>query len=431
MKRIAIAIAGLGTVGSGVIHQLHRQRDLLKKQGLELDIVGVSARNREKAAQAFPFLDPLPWWENAAEMARACPCDVVVELVGGEEGIAKEIAEAALSTGKELISANKALLAKHFDALQKLSQANACAIRFEGAVAGGIPIIKALTEGLAINNVRRVEGILNGTCNYILTAMTSEGRAYQDVLEEAQALGYAEADPTTDVEGHDTAHKLALLARLLFGWNKPISKMSVKGIADIQAIDITVAQQLGYIIKLIGVGSMTNNRLDVEVAPMMIADTNPLAKVDGVLNAVHVTTEMAGTYTLIGPGAGAEPTASAVIADIIDAALSAPSRNFFPARQEAEDASEEDGHSRIKKWYLRLEVVDKPGVLAVVTALLRDNQISVDSVLQKGQSADDKVSLVMVTHPTRFSQVKELKNSLDRLDFVLRPTQLMPIIENE
>ncbi len=437
MNTHRIVIAGLGTVGTGALQLLSAHQAELQQSGIRIVVVGIAARDRDKAMR---MLAALPhgldwegesaehaWWENAVTMAEQAEYDSCLELIGGADGIALQIAEAALRRGKDFITANKALLAFHGDRLAELPGAlHQPSIRYEAAVAGGIPIIKGLSEGLAVNRIERVEGIMNGTCNYILTAMAQEGRDFAEVLAEAQELGYAEADPSTDIDGHDTAHKLALLARLVFRCPVAMQDIAIVGVRHIQAIDVNYAAKLGYSIKLLGVAERSGAGVRAEVAPMMLARTNPLASVDGVLNAVQVTTQLAGTYTLCGPGAGGHATGSAVMADLFDAAHKTPAR-ALPANT---GATGEVEAAPPRRWYLRLEVIDQPGVLASITSILRDHALSVESAIQQGRAPEEPVVLVLIIHPTRRVALDAAIARIVELPFNSGAPQRMPIIDD-
>ncbi|HJT41937.1 MAG TPA: homoserine dehydrogenase, partial [Rhizomicrobium sp.] len=319
-----IAIAGLGTVGGGVVKALTaRQDELSQRAGRALVIAAVSARDKKKA-RGFA----LPGWTDDALSLAKGDADLVVELIGGEEGIARQLVETALGNKKHVVTANKALLAKHGLALAQLAEKNGVTLKFEAAAAGGIPIVKALREGLIAHGVTAVKGILNGTCNYILSEMESSGRAFADVLKEAQAKGYAEADPTLDVGGGDTAHKLALLSAIAFGAVPDLDAIAVDGIQHITPEDIAFASEFGFRIKLLGVARRVGSKMDQRVHPAMVRLRSALANVGGASNGVLVDAGEAGSFFFSGRGAGEAPTASAVIADIVEAASGAPSPVF-------------------------------------------------------------------------------------------------------
>jgi homoserine dehydrogenase len=344
-------------------------------------VVAVSARDRAKDRGI--SLEGIRWVDDAATLAVDPDIDVVVELIGGDEGIARAVVEAALGAGKHVVTANKALLAKHGVALAALAESKGVALDFEAAVAGGIPVIKTLREALAGNKVTRVYGILNGTCNYILTTMQEEGRPFADVLAEAQAKGYAEADPTFDIGGFDTAHKLTLLTSLAFGTQVAFDQIDIEGIESITDADIEAADDLGYRIKLLGVAMVTDSGIEQRVHPAMVPKLSAIAGVSGVTNCVAIDGDFVGSLLLVGPGAGAKATASAVASDIVDIAygfisppFSVPTAALKPYRRAR--LGEHQG-----AYYVRLLVEDRPGVMAFVTKQIGDRGISLESVVQR------------------------------------------------
>ncbi len=429
MKPLKVGVAGLGTVGAGVVKLLAAQKELIAaRAGRPIMVTAVSARDRGRDRGV--KLDGLTWHDDAVAMARDPDVDVVVELIGGSDGKAKALAEAAIAAGKDFVTANKALLALHGIALARAAEANNVTIAYEAAVAGGIPVIKALREGLAANQVSRVAGILNGTCNYILTVMREEGRDFGDVLEDAQRLGYAEADPSFDIDGVDAAHKLAILAGLAFGGRIPFERLHIEGIRRVSAIDIAFAEELGYRIKLLGIAEKTAHGISLRVHPAMVPVETPIATVDGVFNAVLLEGDFSGPVFLRGRGAGEGPTASAVVADLIDLA-----RNIrVPVWGMEESALEEAPIVPMSDlggaYFLRLSVVDQPGVLADVTAILRDHGISLESMLQHGRAPGEAVPIVLVTHETKEAAVNTALEQIAALPAVLEPPALIRIEPN-
>jgi homoserine dehydrogenase len=424
-----VGVAGLGTVGAGVLRLLRDNADLVAaRAGRAVEVTAVSARNR--AADRGVDLGGVAWHEDAVALAHDPDVDVVVELIGGSEGPARALAEAALAAGKPLVTANKALLAVHGAELAAAAEAAGVALGYEAAVAGGIPIIKALREGLAGNRISRVAGILNGTCNYILTVMREEKRDFHDVLADAQALGYAEADPSFDIDGIDAAHKLAILAALAFGRPVDFAAVHVEGIRRVSALDISFAEELGYRIKLLGIARETGAGVEVRVHPAMVPKTALLASVDGVYNAVLAEGDFAGTMFLQGRGAGAGPTASAVVADLIDIARGS-NIPVWGAVSDALSASASvpiSGHAGA--YFLRLMVVDQPGVLADVTAILRDHGVSLESMLQHGRKPDEAVPIVLVTHETTEAAIAGAIARIAELTAVLESPALIRIEPN-
>ena len=423
---LRIGIAGLGTVGGGVLRLLQAHADLLaQRSGRRIVVAAVSARDRHRD-RGVP-LDGVRWYDDAVALAADPEVDVVVELIGGANGIAKAVCETAIAQGKPVVTANKALLAVHGPDLANRAEEAGVALAFEAAVAGGIPAIKGLREGLAGNRIDGVFGILNGTCNYILTEMRTTGREFAEVLAEAQKLGYAEADPSFDVDGVDAAHKLAVLAALAFNARVEFDDLHIEGIRQVSALDIAYAQELGYRIKLLGIARRTDEGLSLRVHPCMVAEASPIAHVEGVFNAVVAQGDFVGQVMMTGRGAGAGPTASAVVADLVDLArgLKVPTLGIPAARLERARVAPMD-HRR-GAYYLRLMVVDRPGVIADVAAAMRDQQISVESLLQRGRSPGDAVPLVIITHETDEAAMTRLLSALGALDAVLEPPHVIRI----
>ncbi len=426
MTALRVGIAGLGTVGIGVVRLLAENAALIAgRAGKPITVTAISARRRglERGVR----LAGLPWHEDALALAADPDVDVVVELIGGSEGVARALVERGIAAGKPVVTANKALLALHGGALALAAEKAGVTLGFEAAVAGGIPAIKALREGLAGNRVRRVAGILNGTSNYILTTMRNEGREFAEVLADAQALGYAETDPSFDIDGIDAAHKLAILAALAFGQPVDFAAVHVEGIRGINALDISFAEELGYRIKLLGIAQETASALEMRVHPAMVPKSALLATVDGVFNAVLAEGDFVGTLFLQGRGAGAGPTASAVVADLIDIARGTripvwgvTSRHLAP-RHLLPIAAHRGA------YFLRLMVVDQPGVLADVTAILRDHGISLESMLQHGRKPGEAVPIVLVTHETSEAAIRNAIAGIAELEAVLEAPALIRI----
>ena len=424
---LSVGVAGLGTVGTGVLRLLHDNAALIEaRAGRPIRAVAVSARDR--ARDRGLTLAGLTWHDDPLALAHDPAVDVVVELIGGSDGPARALVEAALDAGRPVVTANKALLAVHGGALAERAERRGASIGFEAAVAGGIPVIKALREGLAGNRFDRVAGILNGTCNYILTAMAAHGHDFADVLADAQRLGYAEADPSFDVDGIDAAHKLAILAAIAF--NRPVdfAAVHVEGIRAVSAIDIAFARDLGFRIKLLGIARRTaGGAIETRVHPCLVPQSNPLAHVDGVFNAVVAEGDAAGRITLEGRGAGAGPTASAVIADLIDVARgrTAPVWGTAGAGLATMPSAPIDEHQGA--YYLRLTVLDRPGVIADVAAALRDAGVSLASMLQRGRAPAEAVPVVLVTHETTEAAMRAALRQIERSDAVLEPPALIRI----
>jgi homoserine dehydrogenase len=425
-KPLSVALAGLGTVGVGVVTMLRQNADLIAaRAGRPIAVTAVSARDRTRDRGI--SLAGLRWFDDPVALAGDGAADVVVEVIGGSEGPARALVTAALQAGKPVVTANKALLAVHGAELAALAEAGGVPLAFEAAVAGGIPVIKALREGLAGNHISRVAGILNGTCNYILTVMRERQREFAEVLGEAQKLGYAEADPSFDVDGIDAAHKLAILAALAFGRPVDFAAVHVEGIRGISALDIAFAKELGYRIKLLGIARRTEAGIAARVHPCMVPESAPIARVDGVFNAVVAEGDFVGRVMLEGRGAGAGPTASAVVADLIDIA-----RGRFTPVWGAESGALSSAPSvpmsaHVGAYYLRLMVVDRPGVIADVTAVLRDAGISLESMLQRGRSPGEAVPVVLVTHETGEAAMRAALARIAGLDAVLEPPAVIRI----
>ena len=425
-KPLSIGIAGLGTVGAGVAKLLRDNAGIIAaRAGRPIAVTAVSSRDRARD-RGVPTIG-LRWYEDAVALAADPEVDVVVETIGGSEGPARALVEAALAAGKPVVTANKALLALHGRALAALAEQQGVALSFEAAVAGGIPAIKALREGLAANQIRRVAGILNGTCNYILTEMRVRGLQFAEVLHEAQKLGYAEADPSFDIDGVDAAHKLALLAALAF--NRPVdfSELHVEGIRDISAVDIAMAEALGFRIKLLGIAERTEAGVSARVHPCMVPLSAPIARVDGVFNAVVAEGDAVGRVMLEGRGAGAGPTASAVVADLIDIARGRNSPVWGATQSALSHAPALPMHLHRGAYYLRLMVLDRPGVIADVTAVLRDAAISLESMLQRGRAPGEAVPVVLTTHECDEAAMQSALARLAALDSVLEKPALIRI----
>ena len=409
-KPLRLGIAGIGTVGKGLLDVLTAHGARLEATlGRPLEVVGVSARSRKKARGA--DLGAYAWYDDAVALARDPGVDVFVELIGGDEGVAREAVETALRAGKHVVTANKALLARHGLALAHLAENNGVALNFEAAVAGGIPIIKAIREALLGNALTRVYGILNGTCNYILTTMQDDGRAFADVLKEAQAKGYAEADPTFDIGGFDTAHKLALLTSLAFGTEVAFGQAHIEGIEKITPADIEAADDLGYRIKLLGVAMKTPTGIEQRVHPTMVAKHSAIAEVSGVTNAIALNGDFVGNLLLVGPGAGAGPTASAVASDIGDIARGLILPPFITPSARLEPYRRAKLGQHQGAYYVRLTVHDRPGAMAAIAKRMAEQEVSLESIVQRRPRASlpgigarpapgSLTPVVLITHET-------------------------------
>ncbi len=422
---LRLGIAGLGTVGTGVLDLLHAHSETIAGRcGRQVVVSAVSARSRS-ARRGSHDISSYTWYDDPVELARSGDIDVLVELIGGEDGPAKASVEAALVAGKHVVTANKALLAHHGTALAALAEASGVALNFEAAVAGGIPIVKTMRESLAGNRVERVFGILNGTCNYILTRMEADGVEFADVLKEAQDLGYAEADPSFDIGGFDAAHKVACLTSLAFGTEVDFRSIYIEGIEHVRLDDIRNAGDLGYKIKLLGVSVDTDDGMEQRVHPTLVPKNSPIADVDGVFNAVAVKADFADELMLEGRGAGAHPTASSVVADICEIArgivlppFGVPAsslRPYKPARMRAHEGG----------YYVALDLFDRPGEVAAVATIFAKCGISIESIVQRGpaiagsgpgsaaQGRRDTAPFILITHDTLESAMRK---ALERIE---------------
>ncbi len=421
---LRIAIAGLGTVGAGTVAVLTEHRALIAERGgRNVDIVAVSAQNRSKDRGV--SLDGYDWYDDPVAMAREADVDLVLELIGGEDGPAKAVCEAAIAAGRHVVTANKALLAMHGDALASAAEAAGVSLNYEAAIAGGIPIVKALREGLAGNRITRVYGILNGTCNYILTEMREKRLSYETVLAEAQKLGYAEAEPSVDVDGIDAAHKLALLASLAFGTRVNFAGVYTEGIRRVALEDIDYAEEFGYRIKLLGSARMTEDGLEQRVFPCMVSKDKPIAHVEDAYNAVVAHADFVDDTMYEGRGAGAGPTASAVVADIVDVARGFSVSTFGIPVGALADATPAPIERHRGAYYIRLMVRDEPGVIAEITAVFRDEAISIESMLQRARSETEAVPVVLNTHVCEEAAMRRTLERIEALDSVVeQPTMI-------
>ncbi|MGH6944561.1 MAG: homoserine dehydrogenase [Geminicoccaceae bacterium] len=423
---LRIGIAGLGTVGSAVLTLLERNGAVLaERAGRPLQVVAVSARERTRDRRA--RLDEMRWYDDPLALAADPEVEAVVELIGGADGIALALVRAALDAGKPVVSANKALLAHHGAELAELAEANDATIGFEAAVAGGIPIVKTLREGLVGNRISRIYGILNGTCNYILTNMRQSGRGFDEALSEAQRLGYAEADPSFDIDGVDTAHKLALLAALAFGCPPDFGAVYTEGIRHISPLDIAFADEMGYRIKLLGVARRTEYGLEQRVHPCMVRIGEPISDIEGVFNAVVAEADQVDSTLYAGRGAGGGPTASAVAADLSDLAKGARTPVFAVPSNALKALPAAPMQRHVGAYYFRLMVLDRPGVLADVAACLRDHAVSIESLIQRARKPDEAVPIVLTTHETSEANLTGALARIGQLDTVLEPPRLIRI----
>ncbi|MBV8767611.1 MAG: homoserine dehydrogenase [Hyphomicrobiales bacterium] len=434
---LRVGLAGLGTVGSAVARILATRRPALSRiAGREIVLAAVCARDRGRDRGV--DLKGAQWFDDPVALARAPELDLVVELIGGEEGSPRAMVEAAIKAGRGVVTANKALLAKHGIKLAMAAEKAGVPLAFEAAVAGGIPIIKTLREALSGNEITRIQGILNGTCNYILSRMETEKLAFAEVLADAQRLGYAEADPTFDVGGFDTAHKLAILTSLAFGTRIDADAIHVEGIASITPLDLAMADELGFRIKLLGVAVRTPNGVEQRVHPTMVAKGAAIAEVMGVTNAVTIDADAVREITLMGPGAGGGATASAVVADITDIARGRLAPPFglpvgaLAAPMRAPMQRHEGG------YYVRLLVYDHPGAVAAIATRFAEQKISLESILQKGRArhpasatarngAENAVPVVLITYATAESAIRLALDEVTADGHIAEPPQVIRI----
>lgn len=415
---LRLGIAGLGTVGVGVLKMIHKNAKIISlRTGRDIVVTAVSARSRSKDRGV--DLSGFAWEDDPVALAKRDDVDIFVELMGGHEGPAKDATEAAIAAGKDVVTANKAMLAVHGQSLALAAEAAGQVIRFEAAVAGGIPVVKALTEGLAGNKINRVLGVMNGSCNYILTRMENAGLSYAEVFAEANALGYLEADPNLDVGGIDAAHKLALLAAIAFGTEVDFDSVVLEGIGAVTIEDIHAAADMGYRVKLLGVAQMTGRGLEQRMTPCLVPASSPLGQLEGGTNMVILEGDDSGQIVLRGAGAGEGPTASAVMSDVLDLARGLRLKTFGqPATTlvKAHPATTATPAS----FYLRLQLLDKPGALAKVAAVMGEAGVSIDRMRQYGHDTG-KAPVLIVTHKTTRAAIDQVVLDFNQTQVVEAP----------
>jgi homoserine dehydrogenase len=430
---LKIGVAGIGTVGAALIAQIAEQRTALEARcGRRIEVVAVSARDKKKKRGV--ELRNLKWHSDPVALARDPAIDVFVELIGGGGHPAKAAVEAALAAGKSVVTANKALLARHGVALAALAEQHHVALNFEAAVGGAIPIVKTLREGLAGNSLERVYGILNGTCNYILTRMEQEGLSFADCLKDAQRLGYAEADPTFDIEGHDTAQKLSILASLAFGTRVDESAVYVEGISSITPADLAAADELGYRVKLLGVAMRTPKGIEQRVHPTMVRKETAIAQVMGVTNAVTIDAAGIAPLTLVGPGAGGTATASAVLSDIGDVARGVRTAPFGRPAARLASVRKAPMQRHEGGYYIRLMARDRPGTAATIAKRLAEQRISMESIVQRhgqnGGNSGSAVPVILITYATSEDAVRKALAAVGRDRVISGRPQVIRIEKN-
>ena len=421
MKSLKIGIAGLGNVGEEVAYQIINGFKV-QKNLFNIEIIAVSAKSKYKKRKV--DISNIDFYDDPLEMASNPKLDLIIELIGGDEGVAKDLCFASLENKKGLITANKALIAKYGKDLATLAEKNNLFFSFEASVAGGIPILKLIREGLIVNEIHKLTGILNGTANYILSEMEIEEKGFDEVLLDAQEKGYAEADPSFDIDGIDAAHKTIILSGLAYGKMPSINNLSIKGIRNITLNDITYCDELGYKIKLLGNSEIVSNtngdeELFCSVEPWLIPKDYGLSSVSNVTNAVQVKSSLAGTVMVTGPGAGGEPTASAVLADIFDFANKGKIYSFGRPAKEIKNNFKTTTYKDKFKFYLRLNVVDKSGVLADLTTIFKNNNLSIESFIQKSNQKDKTADLIIITHEAENRVLNKALITISELDGVI------------
>ena len=426
MPPLRIAIAGLGTVGAGTLDLLQRNAaQITARAGRRIEVVAVSMRNPKKKRAV--KLNGIEVMADATALAARKDVEVVVELIGGHEGVAKKLVESALKHKKHVVTANKALLAHHGNTLAALAEKHHAVLAFEAAVAGGIPIISALRDGLAANRITRIAGILNGTCNYILTRMQSARLDYGVVLNEAAKLGYLEADPSLDIDGIDAAHKVSVLAALAFGTKVDFKNVHAEGIRNITLLDIDYAKSFGYRIKLLGIASLEHGGLLQRVHPCLVPESSPLAQIDGGFNAVQVEGHAVGRVVFEGRGAGPGPTASAVVSDLMAIARGDRYAPFTVPVTKLKTATPAPIAAHQGCYYLRLSLKDEPGVLAEFTRVFAGEKISVHSITQRGIIEGHSAQVVVITHATNEAAVVRAAKRIAKLKVSVAPPVVLRI----
>ena len=424
VKDFSLGIIGLGTVGIATVKLLEKQLvNINKKSGKNIIIKAISARDISKPRGI--NINKYDWEESPIKLTEREDIDAIVELIGGSDGLAKELAYSAIENNKHFITANKALIAKHGYDLNSIISNKSIQIYYEAAVAGAIPVINGIKDGLVANNILELHGILNGTCNYILSDMTNNGKTFEESLAKAQELGFAEADPSFDIEGIDSAQKLVILGLLAFGVEPDLNKVYVEGITSISAEDIKYTDRLGYKIKLLCIAKLFENKLDFRVHPILCSSDSITAGIGGALNAIFIEGNYSKKITFIGEGAGAEPTASSVVSDIINAARSSNSKNninLLNSNYEYVNII-----SRKGKYYLRFIVNDVPGVLASITSILNENNISLDSVIQDGNKGEASQFIIILTHLCNELDIINAIKKIDNLETILNKSYLIRV----
>jgi len=431
MNSLNICIAGLGNVGSSVINTINQNHELIKnKVSLSINILGVSSKNRLKK-RSFN-IDSYDWYDNPLDLVKIDDCNVLIELIGEEGGISYELIKKALSNKIHVVTANKALLANHGSELFKIAENNNVLLLYEGAVAGGIPIIKTIKNSIFLNNILKISGILNGTTNYILSKMESENLSFSKALEDAQSKGYAELDPTSDVEGFDAAHKLTILSTICFGSEIKFSNNEITGIKNIQIDDILNAKKLGYKIKLISETSIINDKISCITEPKLIKLNNPLANVNGVLNAIQIQTDQLETLFLEGEGAGGKATASSVISDLYEISLNSNISSLGYKYSDLKNLEKLDSSESENSYYMRIMTKDIAGVLSTITSHFNESNISIEKILQVPENIAENlpIPIIIFTHKVKKNLLIQTIKKIENLDFVLDRITIINIDKN-
>ncbi len=425
MRSFKVSLAGLGVVGTGLLSLLTKDTRFAR-QGLGFEIAGVSARTRHRDRPE--PIDQYRWFDDPVALATDPETEIFVELIGGADGPAKAAVEAALSAGKAVVTANKALIAEHGPRLAAIAEESGAALKFEAAVAGGTPVVRGIRDGVAACTVTAVSGILNGTCNYILSTMAKTGADFDSVLLEAQRAGYAEADPSFDIDGVDAAHKLSILATLAFDVAVPMEKISMRGIRDITLGDVEEARSLGMAIKLLGEAVLRDGQVGLRVTPALIPESHAFAKTQGSENVIIVDAQPLGRLGFNGPGAGAGATAAAVAADLCDIARGATGPVYATSASQLRELPLLETDQMENPYFLRIDLRDEPGALATVAAALAAERVSIDSLKQPPTPDGGEASVVVTTHPCKAAAIHAAADKILQESFAIRPPAVLPII---
>ena len=431
LKEVNVCIAGLGNVGINVVKSIKENNNFIfKKANLKINILGISAKNKNKK-RIFNISD-LPWFDDPNQLINISDCNIFIELMGYEKDISYEIIKKALENKIHVITANKALLSKHGTELFKIAEENNVLLLFEAAVAGGIPIINTIKQSLFLNKINKVSGILNGTTNFILTEMESKNKNFKHILSDAQSSGYVESDPTNDIEGIDSAHKLSLLSAICFGSTIDFDKVSYKGISSIEIEDIKYANKLGYKIKLISESYIDENKIISVVEPKLVRKDSYLANVKGVLNAIKIETDHLNSVVLEGEGAGGKATASSIISDIYEISINNKLNSLGYKIDQLKEFNKFDVSNNLSPFYLRITAKDIPGVLAKITSSLNDEGISIETILQIPESnkAKESIPIIIMTHDTTKNLLENALKKIEKIDFILKKITILTIDKN-